>query len=228
MMKSKENKLRMYFAVGSVCEKHADEWQNIEVFANNYKKFRDKIPQIKAASDQLLVEGIAMETFKSFDRIELEEIAFYFMGKILAFAKEIKNNKLYNEITDKRTHLSSITDLELISVCSSVANILTNNLQQLGNYDVSTASITDLQHLTSSFSFGLNRVKSSHAKRKSAEENLKKLFRDTDEILKEKLDSYIELFKNGNHDFYMLYKAAREVIDMEISLSSEINVMVGD
>lgn len=227
MMENQENKIRMFYTVTAVCECNTQLWQENEVFAGNYKKFLSQISQIKNCKDQLLVETISMETFKSVDRVELEEFAFYLSGKIKSFANETGNDTLLAEVRNHRKNLGSATDMELLTICSKLSITSLTNLALLDNYGISSESIADLQQLTSSFSSGVNRTKSSYSKTKSAKENLKKLVNDAEEILKNKLDIEIEFFKNSNPEFYNQYNVSRILIDLEPSNTIDANKIAG-
>lgn len=227
MMENQENKIRMFYTVSAVCECNAELWQENEAFAGNYKKILSKISQIKNYKDLLLVETVSMETFKSVDRVELEEFGFYLSCKLKLFANETGNNTLLDEVRNHRKNLSSATDLELLTICSKLSNSCFTNLALLDNYGISSDSIADLQQLSSSFSSGVNRTKSSYSKTKSAKENLKKLVNDAEEILKDKLDSDIDFFKNSNPEFYNQYNVARILIDLEPSITLEANKIEG-
>jgi hypothetical protein len=227
MTVNQENKIRMFYAVSAVCECNTELWDENEAFAGNYKNFLSKISQIKQWKDQLLIESISMETFKSIDRVELEEFAYYLSGKLKSFAIEKGNDALLEEVNDYRRHLSNATDIELINMCSKLSNACLTNLSLLDIYSISSNSIADLQQLTSMFSARLNRTKYLQSKAKSTQENLKKVIVDADSILKDRLDKLIDLFENSDSEFYQQYNTARIIINLEASDSMETNTMAG-
>jgi hypothetical protein len=222
-----ENKIGMFFTVSAVCESNAEVWQDNEVFTGNYKKFLSNISQIKICKDLLLLETISLETFKSVDRIELEEYAFFISGKLARFASETNNELILNETRNYRKNLSNMNDLELLWVCSKLSNTCLSNISILENYGITSDSIADIQQLSSAFSIGVNRTKSSHSKTKSVRENIKKLVMDTEDLVKDKLDKNVEFFKNSNPEFYTQYQVARIIVDLESSGASETSKIAG-
>jgi hypothetical protein len=227
MANSRENKLRMYYAVSAVCECNHEVWQDNEVFVADYKRFASKIPKIELCQDQLKIENIFTETFKSFDRVELEELAYYLSGKIKLLAKEMNNLSLMTEVQTNRDNIGNCENMELISICNNLAKHASVHLDQLISHDITIESIADLQQLTSAYFLNMNRTKVYNAKNKSLDDQLRKLYRDVDDIFRSKLDYDIEFYKNSNIQFYDQYKAARIVIDIEESpvLSYSVNLV---
>lgn len=58
--------------------------------------------------------------------------------------------------------------------------------------------------------------KNERKKSKTNSDFLKKYIKEAREVLKENLDMEIAFFKNSDPDFYNLYKAAREVMQLEM------------
>ncbi|HEY4786896.1 MAG TPA: hypothetical protein VIH57_12650 [Bacteroidales bacterium] len=226
MTDNQENKLRMYFTVSAICDCNSEIWQDNEVFVADYHRFQSKIPLIEKYRDLMKIENIISGSIKSFDRIELEEMAFYLSGKIQLYAKEIGNQSLYAEVHNNRDNLGNATDIELIEICNALADQASAGLPYLASYGITTESIASLQQQASMYFVNMNRAKSSHLKTKSVEERLRKLFKDCDDLLRNKLDNDIEFYKNSDPEFYGQYKTARIVIGLEPSTMIEIRKMV--
>lgn len=226
MTDNQENKLRMYFTVSAVCESNTELWQDNEIFVADFQRFKSKIPKIEYCRDQMRIENIISGSIKSFDRVELEEMAFYLSGKMLHFAKDTSNQALHAEIRNYRDILCDITDIELVEICNTLANQASTNLIQLGDYEVTTEIIAEIQQLSSFYFVNMHRVKSSHAKYKTTEELLRKYVKDADDLLRNKLDNDIEFYKNSDPEFYGQYKTARIVIGLEPFTILEMKKMV--
>jgi hypothetical protein len=215
MMDKQENILRMYYAVSAVCDTNTEIWQDNEVFTTSYRKFQAKIPEIQKFKDIHKMEVIATETFKSIDRIELEEMGFYISSKLLSYASTIKNDELYNDLHQSRNNLLKSTDSELITLCNTFSQHASNYLSALSDYGITGESIAEFQQFLTFFSSNLNRMRLSTSKNKSTQDIIKKYFKEADDILKDKLDVDIEFFKNSDPEFYNQYKAARVIINLE-------------
>jgi hypothetical protein len=225
MTDNQENKLNMYFTVSAVCECNTELWHDNEVFSADYQKLKLKISKIEKSIDLMKIETIITGSIKNFDRVELEEMAYYMSGKILLFAKESGNQALFAEVRNNRDNLVNASDIELIEICNMIADEASVNLNQLLFYELDTESIANLQQHTSSFFVNINRAKSAHLKNKSAEEQLRKLFKDCDDILRIRLDNDIEFYKSSDPEFYGQYKTSRIIIGMEPSTMEDIKKM---
>jgi hypothetical protein len=209
MTDKQEHKLRMYYAVSAVCETNAELWQENEAFTSSYKKFQSKIPLIQKYGDILKMEAIASESFKCFDRIELEEMGFYFSMKLLEYARETNNEMLVSEILANRNALMKASDNELIAICNILVMEASKYVQNLNSFGINPENITEFQNFVNYFSKNYNRLRHVISKNKTAEELLKKTFKEIEEIIKEKLDPEIEYFKNSYPGFYEAFRAAR-------------------
>lgn len=225
MREHQENKLRMYYSVSAVCDNRPDLWCENEAFLEIYSKFRSKIPQIKRCKDILTVETIVSQSFKSIDRIELEEVSFFLAGRILIFAKQKGDDSLYNEIRNFRNCLSHCTDMEFLRVCNLLAEIAQNYINELFAFAVLPEEVSELRQLAGAFTINQSRSKSHRVKNRSTEEQLKRLFKDTDDILKRQLDGIVEFFKNSEREFYEAYIAARVIVEVEPDMFKESGKM---
>ncbi len=209
MTDKQENKLRMYYAVSAVCDTNSELWQENEAFTASYKKFQLKIPLIRKYADILKMEAIASESFKCIDRIELEEMGFYFSSKLLAYAKETKNEALVSEMRSSRKAVLKVSDNELIAICNMLVTESSKYMEELNGNGITPEGITEFQNFVTFFSINYNRLRHVVSKNKTAEELLKKSFKEAEEILKDKLDTDIEFFKNSYPEFYQEFKASR-------------------
>ncbi|HEX2935799.1 MAG TPA: hypothetical protein VHO72_10640 [Bacteroidales bacterium] len=209
MTDKQENRLRMYYAVSAVCDTNSELWQENEAFGASYRKFQAKIPLIRKYADILRMEAIASESFKCIDRIELEEMAFYFSSKLLVFAKETKNEALASEMHSGRNAIIKSSDNELIAICNMLVTESSKYIEELKGDSITPESITEFQNFVTFFSGNYNRLRHVVSKNKTAEELLKKYFKEVEEILKDKLDNDIEFFRNSYPEFYQEFKASR-------------------
>jgi hypothetical protein len=215
MTDKQENILRMYYAVSAVCDTNIEIWQENEVFSASYRKLQTKIPEILKHREIIKMEDIASESFKRFDRIELEEMGFYISGKLLIIANNTSNKNLNAQISPNRNNLIKADDTELVTICNIIAQNATLYNDKMAELGILSDDLAEFQQFISYFASNINRIRHYVLKNKSSQELIKKLFKDVDDILKNNLDPDIEFFKNSDPDFYNQYKAAREVINFE-------------
>lgn len=213
MTDNKENKLRMYYTVSAVCDYHYELWQDNEVFVSDYQRFKLKIPKIEKCRDLIQIENILAETFKSFDRVELEELAYYTACKLRLFAIKSDNKRMIAEISDYRDSIYQANHYDLINICNVLADYASLNLNNLADYNITLEGVSGLQKLSSSFFVNMKRTKSSHFKNKTAEELLRKYIREADDVLRSRTDNNIEFYRNSDPEFYGQYKAARVIFE---------------
>jgi hypothetical protein len=222
MVNNQENVLRMYYAVCALCDTNAEIWQSNEVFSASFLKLKNKIPEIQKLTDVLKMENIAAETFKIFDRLELEELVFYISGKLLSILLDKKDQDLYSEIENDRNSLSKCSESELVSICLKISQHAFKNINELSDIGVTTTNLLDFQQFLTFFSANLSRIKYNYNKHKNSTELLRKYYKYINEVIKNELDKEIEFFKNSDPDFYNQYLTAREVLNIDPEYSREI------
>lgn len=222
MREQYENKLSMFYAISNVCDNKPDLWCENVLFIEAYSNFKSKIPQIKHCLDILTVETLVSKSFKSIDRIEIEDFSLFLMGRILLLAKELANDDLYDEVRNYRNSINNCTNNEFERICRNLVLICQTYMIGLEAYAITPEEIAELNHLTASYSFHLNHAKAHFPQNKSTEEQLKKLFREAEGILKNELDQTIAMLKNNDPDFYESYKAARNITESRPNIYIEL------
>jgi hypothetical protein len=89
----------------------------------------------------------------------------------------------------------------------------TNN-EALAPYTITAEKITALGQSIDSYRHYADSKDTRFAESKAAREVLFNLFADADELLREDIDTLVELVKNNNSDFYNQYFAARTIKDI--------------
>jgi hypothetical protein len=215
MTNNQENKLRMYFTVGAVCDSNAEVLQVNEAFVIAYRKFQTNVVRIQRCHDILKIENIVSDSFKTIDRVELEETVYYLSGKLKLFAKDTGNDALTVAMNNSQCDVADATDLELVGICNTLTNEAYRYIDDLLGYGITCEGIADLQRFVSNFSINIDRDKTAQTKRNTTEDVLKRLFRENDDILKDTLDKDVEFYRNCDPGFYNNYNEARIVMDLE-------------
>jgi len=84
----------------------------------------------------------------------------------------------------------------------------------LANYGVTEETLTEVQTAYDECAAAFNAQAEKMANRSSERERLTNLFNDADSVRYEELDPMMELFVEGNTDFYNAYQSARVIKDL--------------
>ncbi len=212
MNTGQEDKLSMYYVVKNTCEKYQATWTTNAVFAATYNLWVAKIPLIEANRDiqALGIKGVT--TSKSEMRDTMIAKTIFVEKRLQSFATVVNNLELLESIKYTATDLNKARDNDVVAMCNIVYTKARDNARAIETYGVTEDILAELQLAITEYSASLPKPKAARSQAKTATENLSKLFKEADALLKKRLDLDIELFKTTKPEFYSQYNTARIVI----------------
>ncbi len=209
-----EDKLSMYYVVKNTCEKYQTTWTANAVFAATYNLWAAKIPLIEQNRDAQLLETTGITTDKTTKRNSMTDKALFMINRMQSYANVVTNPELLENIKYSASDLKKKRDSDVIGICNIVTAKANANVTALATYGVTAAMITELQAAITAYMAVLAKPKVAKSQTKTATENLAKLFKEADDILNQRLDLDIELFKATKPEFYSQYKTARMIVSL--------------
>lgn len=212
MNKRNEAKLNMYRTVEDICEANSTVFSANVAFMAAFNAFKAKIVAIieKIQQDSLVITGIAED--KRVSKVKLCGLAADTASVIYAFASTIGNNTLKMEVDFPVSKLSKMRDEVLAPNCQNIHDKGVENLAALQDYGVTQAMLDALQEAIDSYSSETPKPRAAISNRKAVAADLARLFDETDEILKERMDKLVEIFKASHPDFVKIYESARRIV----------------
>ena len=209
-----EDKLSMYYVVKNTCEKYQTTWTANAVFAATYNLWAAKIPLIEQNRDAQLLETTGITTDKTTKRNSMTDKALFMINRMQSYANVVTNPELLENIKYSASDLKKKRDSDVIGICNIVTAKANANVTALATYGVTAAMITELQAAITAYMAVLAKPKVAKSQTKTATENLTKLFKEADDILNQRLDLDIELFKATKPEFHSQYKTARMIVSL--------------
>ena len=209
-----EDKFSMYYVVKNTCEKYQTTWTANAVFAATYNLWVAKIPLIEQNRDAQLLETTGITTDKTTKRTSMTDKALFIINRMQSYANVVTNPELLENIKYSASDLKKKRDSDVIGICNIVTAKANANVTALATYGVTAAMITELQAAITAYMAVLAKPKVAKSQTKTATENLAKLFKEADDILNQRLDLDIELFKATKPEFYSQYKTARMIVSL--------------
>ena len=209
-----EDKLSMYYVVKNTCEKYQTTWTSNAVFAATYNLWAAKIPLIEQNRDAQLLETTGITTDKTTKRNSMTDKALFMINRMQSYANVVTNPELLENIKYSSSDLKKKRDSDVIGICNIVTAKANANVTALATYGVTAAMITELQAAITAYMAVLAKPKVAKSQTKTATENLAKLFKEADDILNQRLDLDIELFKATKPEFHSQYKTARMIVSL--------------
>jgi hypothetical protein len=206
-------KLNMYDAVKTVCQDNAVTITTINAFKTTFDEFKDKIVVIKEVAQQkdMATKGAAAD--KKARKASLCQIASAVAGAIYAYAATSGNNTLKQEVKFTNSQLMQTKDAMLAPRCQNIHDLGAANLAALADYGINAAKLTELQTAIDAYAESAPKPRAAINTRAAKTATLPQLFTEADQILNERMDTFIGLFAAANPDFVATYQSARIIVD---------------
>ena len=206
------DKLNMYYGVKNICERYRSSWASSGVFAMVYNLWLAKISLIESNRDAQMVETTGATADKMAKRLLMEAKAGFIVKRMLSYANATNNFELMEGVRYTSTNLRLARDTDVIGICNIILAKATLHASALVAYGVSEALIADLSGAIATFSAGFAKPNLAKSATKTATSNLVRLFKEADDLLVNRLDFDIELFRELKPDFYSEYKSIRHIV----------------
>lgn len=145
-------------------------------------------------------------------RRQLEKLTYDTSVIIIFYASVTDNSGLRIRAGFTRTDLRKAKDNALSGISQQVHQAAADNAAALAPYGLTGAMINDLEDAIGEFSNYMDKPQAARSDIKEATKELPKLFKSTNELLDERLDKGMELYRESHNDFYRQYFISRKVI----------------
>jgi len=207
-------------SVISITEDFQPIWSADQAFTASFNLFKSKIPEISQLHDtqKSVITGVA--TDKMVKRMAMIDKALFIANRVRSYATVTRNLELLECVKFTRSYLIRAKDADVLSICDNIYAKASLNITNLGVYCVNPSQVAALQASIADFNDTLSKPRVSKIDAKNATLKLKLLFKEMMNILVQRLDLDIIVFKETNPDFYEKYHIAREIVSRGINTSA--------
>lgn len=175
--------------------------------------FKGVIASILTATQLADVNLTGIAADKGNAKNYLALIASDFADIIGSFASANKNATLKQEVKYSLSKLWRMRDEALAPVCRIIHDRAAENLDALRDYGITPQKLAAFDTAINDYAAKSPKTRTAIANRQAHNANLRELFKQADDILKNQMDGLMKNFRTTHPDFYNAYLAAREVID---------------
>lgn len=214
MNKREENKYSMYKGVEKVLDENASVITPMTAFNDSVKSFKSILQQISDKDNQYRTVSKGATATKDNAEDDLIEIILKVASSAYVYGRKTKNESLKALCKVTPSELRQMRDTVLLQKGKDLYSKVNPVIGSLNTYGITAAIMTDLQNKTNTFESTLGSKESKFADSKASRQDLGKLFDDADDILKEEIDTFMDVIKEANVSFYNKYQAARVIKDV--------------
>jgi hypothetical protein len=213
MNKTEKNKLTMYYAVNAVLFNYQRTIESFAPLAASVTSYRNYLNEIlERAEESAGTVGATAAKNNALD--DMTERTYHISNALYTLGRSANNEAIKAISKLSISDIGHLRENELVQYCSRILTLAQANAQALVPYTITAEMITALGQSIETFRHTADSKDTRFAGSKAAREVLFNLFAQTDELLREDIDTMVELLKNNNSDFYNQYNAARTIKDV--------------
>ncbi|MCX6150108.1 MAG: ubiquitin-like protein Pup [Ignavibacteriales bacterium] len=208
------NKKRMYFAVNGTLKDNSVIVDAKVKLKEYHQKLQSKLTELDKA--EVIINKAAAGVTKTKNDLKLELIKTFLPLKAVlnSYGTEKKRNDILALVKISESDLKKMNDTQLTGRISSVLVAAKEVLTELADYEIDADVITGIQSASDLFSGAIDKMGGGESQESSARDEVDKLFDEIDEILNEHLDSFVEMLREKEPNFYNAYYSARVIKDL--------------
>lgn len=219
MRNFESDKLKMYMTVAACMNKNTGLWQTLPYLADSVTLLNTNINVIghNEAIQTEDLSGYALQ--KKNKRQDLETIALFVAMQLKSYAMVNQNESLFNQMKYTPTGFKQSRAKDLVFDAGTILTTATENMPAIINFGITQAVLDDMQTKIGVFAGLLNAPADERNAQKDATAIIKKTIRETDTLLKHRLDYQMLVFKETEPVFYTNY-----ILDRKINSSPTIKL----
>lgn len=208
-----ENKLSMYLAVKEVLEAHREVWRGMPALSRAIDRFYEQLLtlNILRAEQEASTKGAAMS--KRDRKAALIRAALAVTSKVKAYAHETGNRELAETVRYSRSDLEDARDTTLMNICQMLYEKTAPHVKAMAEYQLTDAEMSGLQAATAAYEEVLQKPREAISKRKSSGQALTAAMKETDALLKGRIDELVKTFRETHAEAVQTYLNARRIVE---------------
>ena len=213
MDKAQTNRVTMFKTVAGYLGENNSVWSAMAPFATAVQELDGKIDAIDESAQKQETPTTGAAADKAFKRDSLEDALFLTCEALGAMAATSNDNELLALTAVSPSSLHRFTDEELANRASTVLEKANAQKTSLAAFHVTQANIDELSQALQNFKTIKEKPRQTTAERVAETSSLPSLIRDANDILRNRIDRLVNLFRRSNPKFVAGYKSARVIVD---------------
>ena len=206
-------KLTMYRTIEQIQDTNASIIAAVPALVSVVAVFKAIIASILETTELTDVNLTGIAADKGNAKQHLARTTSDYAAIIAAFASATKNATLKQEVNYSYTKLAKMRDEALAPICRIIHDRAKENLDALHDYGITSEKLALLDTAIGDYAAKSPKTRTAIVNRQAHNTNLRELFKQADDILKNQMDGLMKNFRATHPDLYNAYFAAREIID---------------
>ncbi|NLD92632.1 MAG: hypothetical protein GX639_08185 [Fibrobacter sp.] len=210
MNKTEKNKVTMYYAVNAVLFNYQHIIDSFPLLATSVISFRYYLNEIMEKAQEIAgTVGSTAEKYKALD--DMTELICYISNALNSPGKHNGNENIEGISKMSFSDICRLRENELVQYCTAIHTFAETSADELAQYSITQNQISALGQSINGYHHYANSNDTAFPGDFAPREILSNLFADTDDLLREDIDTMVEFLKKNNINFYNQYHAARTI-----------------
>ncbi len=207
------NRLSMNYSTREACERHESSLSELQAFNDAFQEFKADLSRIEALIrfQEMTTKGITQD--KNTRKVAMAETAMAIAHAVYCYACNLNDEILMSKVNVTSNEIRYTQSPLALQRAIAIYNIAEEHIENLSGYGISASTLNDFRTRIDAFKRALIKPRDAQAMKKAANLELRMLFRETDRILKNKMDRMMKSLKQSHPQFYQEYFNARQIID---------------
>lgn len=210
MNRIQNSKLMMYYSVISVSEANKPVWENNAPYSSGYQLLTDNVRLLESHRDKQTAEVLGTTAFKEQKKKEIINLILFAEHRLKSYATATGNTSLAESLDFSLTKLKHSSIFQLSPIANLMLQRIKEHIDSLTPYGITEIWINNFTDAAAKFNTEMLKPRNALAQKKIATDMLAVLFKETDIILRNRLDYDAEVFRASNPEFYNEYMEARK------------------
>lgn len=208
-----ENKLGMLGTVETILETNRSIWEALPAFVTAADALSEHIETIDSLAQSGNGNTTGLTADKRTARDTMTAATLEIAGAVAAYASETGSGELHAKVDYSISDLRRVRDTLIGGVCLNIHNAAKDNLDDLGDYGMTTKKLTDFKAKIDAYNGTVSKPRTAKSNSSATGKLLKAEFAATDTVLSKRLDRLMTQFKTTQPAFFGAYTTARLIVD---------------
>lgn len=214
MTDSENNKYRMYLSTEKMLDENRAVWEGMAAMVEAKTIFSSNLIAISEYSAQREADGSGQTIVKGQNREDLENMILKMVGGMIGYTTSADLVAVRKTINYTPTRLNRAKDNELYDIATSLLEVATPYKTELVPFLIEDRDFETLDNLRNTFKNSIPAKRLVDGANTAAMKAMKLLFKETDMLLKEKIDNLLLTYRVPEPLFFTKYRAARVILDL--------------
>ncbi|MCU4157457.1 hypothetical protein J1N10_15880 [Carboxylicivirga sp. A043] len=228
MNSTQNNKMAMYMATNNVFKTFNTELSTIPALADSISEFDNLLSKIDATHQVQMSYSSANSKLKLKEEAEMIQATIQVAAAIYVYAHSNNMPDLKSKVMVTPSKLKGMTDKKLKTACMNIYELAITLVDKLGDYGVTAEAVENLKKEIDDFAALIASPRGEIVTRSQATAELKELFEQADDLLKNKIDKLMVMLEMAQPKVYNTYLAARIIVDLKAGKPHDEEVTVED